>query len=309
VANRWLASALVDSLKRRGLIPTADETFNATDFYALIDEETRTYILPILREVHEEFLHVRYDSDIVSGQAAYPFPPRCAAEAVKMILLDPNADGSWGPPLARIEPEKAVGIGGGGVGSYYLEDDCAVLSPTPNASGGTLRFVHFNRPNHVVAATAAAEVTTINTGTGEVTLRLADQTAGVPATFTSSELYDLIKGTPGFRTLAIDQAATVASNILTFATLPSRLAVGDFVALAGQSPVAQVPAEFHPLLAQRVMFVCLDAMSPRESAKAELTLEKMEQKVRGMFMNRTEAQPRYLHNFSAPGWRRTRVRR
>jgi len=309
VANRWLAQTLLDSVKRRGLIPTADETFAAADLYQLLDEETRGYILPLLREVHEEFLHVRHDQALVASQSEYPLPARCAAEALKMVCLDADGSGVF-TPLARVEPERAnrrTSELSGGVVCYYLEDDAVVLVPAPAAGvSGSLRFVYLNRPNLPVVGTAAAEVTAIDTGTRAVTCRLADQSsATVPATFTSSETYDLIKGTPGFRSLGVDLAATVASNVLTFtATLPSSLAVGDFVALAGQSPVVQLPAEMHPLLSQRVAFVVLDAISPRESAKAELTLEKMELKFRSLFENRTEAQPRYAHNFHAVGWKR-----
>ena len=56
-----------------------------------------------------------------------------------------------------------------------------------------------------------------------------------------------------FQSLGDDLAITAMpdSSSLTFTeTLPTDLAVGDYVALAGKSPIAQIPYEAHHLLAQ-----------------------------------------------------------
>jgi hypothetical protein len=294
VTQRFLASTLIASLKRRGLIPTSDEAFGDTDFYALIDEETRTYILPFLRRTREDFLLARADSTLQSGFGRYLLPARCAAESLKHV-----AQGPAFTPLRRLSSEDAHRGGGG----YFVEDDSVVLVDTPTESGEALRFVYFYRPNLVVAEAACGRVTAFDATSNEVTVNAA------PGTFTADEAYDFVKGTPGFRCHAINQAATdVTANVLTFdENLPIGLAVGDYVCLAGETPIPQIPAELHPLLAQRVTYVLSNALGPTKSRAALEQLAQMESALTALFHVRDDS-PRYVVNFNSPGWARIRSR-
>ncbi len=304
-ASEWLSDGLLASLKRRGLIPTALEPFGEADFLALANEELRTYVLPLVRKVREELLWTRSSLALVAGQKAYRLPARCAAEVLRTAHLD---DGTEEPPmLQRIEPQQASALaaaGASGPAAYYLEDDSLVLVPKP-AGAGTLLLRHLFRPGQLVAGASAAEVTAFNAGAKTVTFRLATQVAGVPSGFATGLAYDIIRGVPGFRCRAMDATATLASNVLTFsASLPADIAAGDFLALAGQSPVPQVPSEFHPLLAERIAYVCARALSAERGEEMRPELERMEARVESLFAQRTEGTPRYVHNFFAPGWGR-----
>lgn len=304
MASEWLVSALVSSLKRRGLIPTTDEPFAEADYLALANEELRGFILPLLRDVHEEYLWTRTTVSLVAGTSRYRLPERCAAEVLKAVHL---VNGEAEPPLlSRVEPENAYRLAlSGSPQAYYLEDDALVVLPTPGTGSLLLRYLF--RPGTLVSSTSAGEVTSFNAGAKQVTFRYASGSAGVPSGFASGVRYDLIRGVPGFRPRAIDMTGTLASNVLTFTeALPSDLAAGDFVALAGQSPVPQVPAELHPLLAERVAYIAARALSSKRGEEMRPELERMEARVRGLFAQRTEAQPRFVQNFYAPGWRRMR---
>ena len=82
-------------------------------------------------------------------------------------------------------------------------------------------------------------------------------------------MLDLVQANPHFDTLAIDQVITSVTTtaIIFSSTLPTRLAVGDWVSLQGQSPVIQLPLELHPLLAQRVANQCLKNSPHSEAYK------------------------------------------
>ncbi len=291
ITQRFLASSLVSSLKRRGLIPTSDEAFNDTDFYSLIDEETRTYILPFLKRTREDFLITQSETTVQSGFNRYLLPARCAAEALKYVALSPDYH-----PLRR-EPSEEGHLQGAG---FALEDDAVVLASTPEQSGETLRFVYYYRPNFPVAEDACGRITAYDATTNEVTV------AAAPDTFTASESYDLVKGTPGFRCHSINQAVTsVASGVLTFSEdLPIGIAIGDYVCLAGETPIPQIPAELHPLLAQRVTYVLSNALGPTKGRSAFEQLMQMEAQLTTLFSNRADASPRYVVNRNSVGFAR-----
>jgi hypothetical protein len=107
------------------------------------------------------------------------------------------------------------------------------------------------RPGTLVLTSAAAQVTAISVGATSTVV-----TVGViPATFVASATVDFIQGNQGNATLGMDVDITnVAGTQITFdaADVPSKLVVGDWIALAGQSPVLQLPDDCYPLFETRV---------------------------------------------------------
>lgn len=317
MANRWLVQKLIDNAKRRGLIVTSDDPtdgFATSDFLELIDDVVRSVMVPLLKRVRESYLLREVDLALTSGRARYPLPERAAAEALHSILWD-NGDADHWPPLQRTEAGQAHGFNAsdGTPYAYYMKDDGVVFVPTP-AAGTTVRFLIYNRPSFVVEASAVAMVSAFNTSTKQVTLLSYDSDteefddATVPSTFTSNASYDIVKGTPGFRCHAYDQSATVASNVLTFAALPDDLAVGDFVALAGETPIAQIPLELHPMLAQEVTRTLLESKGDAKADRAERTVARLEKAATEMLSPRVSAGAKFIHNYNAPGWSRSRLR-
>lgn len=303
----YTATALIASLRRRGWLPAASALTTA-DCLAILNEEARVYLTALLKSVREEYLvrEADYDVPLVAGTARYRMPTRCVANALRSVHV---LDGQSNPrPLTRVEPENQHGYPGSGspVG-YMLRGGTLQLLPTPGG-GGTLRLGYLQRLSQVVDASACGRVTAINTGTGAVTVSAA------PATFVTTAsgvpLYDFVRGTPAFESLAVDQSATVAGTILTFATVPAELAVGDYVALAGETPIPQVPLECHALLAQRAVVVLLEATgSPRlEAARRILEGEDgkggMQADVMRLLSPRVTGSTRPLVNPNGPGMRR-----
>lgn len=254
----WTTEDLIASAKRRAMIPSAQVTFQTADFTAIANEELQSYLVPLITSQREDYFIAHYDVTITGGTIQYRLPTRAVGQALRMAHLV-DVQGML-QPFPRIAREA---LSGAPVGGFYLDGNVLQIA-TDNADqvgqlGQVIRMTYFLRPNTLVASTAVGVITNINSGTKQVTV------ASAPGTFTSSSLYDLVRGIPGFESLAIDQAATVAGNVLTFANaLPSDLLVGDVIALATQSNIPQVPPEAHPLLAQRVAVKCLEALGDAE---------------------------------------------
>lgn len=300
-ANPHTATYLLASLKRRGMLPSSSDTLADSDFLEFGTEELRTYVMDLLVNSNEEYAVKRHAVTVTANTAEYFVPPRATAGALRSVEL--LVDDEY-VPLDRIEPDRAnlYGSSTGEPTAYYLEGNYVVMVPTPSASG-TARFKYYQRPNRLVATSEAGQVQSINTGTNTVTL-----TDSAPVAFTTSERFDFIKGTSGFDSLGIDHVATNVSGVdITFSSLPTGLAVGDFVALAEQSPIPQVPVELHPLLSQRIVVRALEALGDKAGAQAaDKTCEGMKDVARSLLAPRVSGSPRKIIHYNGPGWGRRR---
>jgi hypothetical protein len=82
--------------------------------------------------------------------------------------------------------------------------------------------------------------------------------AALPSTIVNGSTVDFVQYKSPNDLLAFESTITgVAGTVLTFASLPNDLAVGDYICLANQSPVPLIPEELHPVLTQAAMVTCL----------------------------------------------------
>ncbi len=297
------------------MIPaSSDRSFSTDDLLDLMSEELQTYVAPLLLSVREEWFVKAYDVTITTD-TAYRIPPRSIGSQVRQALI---SNGSSGPGqwvvLNRIQPVEQYGNGygwswnPGTVVGYYLENtDLKLLANPP--TGSTLRMMYFLRPNRIVAEDACGTITAIDTGLNQITVDATTMPLGDDA-FTTALTYDLVRGTPGFETLAMDQTVTAVSgaddNVFTFAdTLPTSLSIGDFMCLAGEAPVAQVPVEMQPLLTQRLVVKVLEALGDPKTATAKGMLDAQEKMaVNNIAAKRTPGDPPVIKNRNGPGFGR-----
>ena len=306
----YTATGLIAAILRKALLPNTAETLASADYFALMDEEIRTYIVPLVMSAHEEYYVTTLvpDLTITPSQDTYPIPYRAMGDKLRLVQISlGGSNNSTFVPCPRIEPERAYNYAlSGSVDGYVLEGNNLVMVP-PTSTGGIMRIKYFLRPGQVVDSSACAQITSINTGTNTITC-----SGGLPTTFTSGITYDLIKGTPGFDTAGMDLVGTVSGNNITFSSLPSStlgqgasLAVGDWVALAGQSPIPQVPYELFPLLSQAVVCAALEALGDKANlAVAQQKRDRLEMKLLTMLEPRTEGSPRVVINYYGPGFAR-----
>jgi hypothetical protein len=124
--------------------------------------------------------------------------------------------------------------------------------------------------------TECASITAIDTLTGVVT-------ATAPSGWSISNTFDLISRENGNSILAKDlTATTLDSTTITFtpANLPSNLAIGDYVALAGETPYIQVPDEVVSLVVQLTVADLLESMG--DTNGSQMALGKAERLRQGL---------------------------
>lgn len=267
------------AVKRYAAVPTAQITFQSTDFYALADDSIRAKILPLVLKAMADFYVFPYNYSININQNLYAIPARAINMILRSVEIVSSSDPDTKINLDQITREDLFTVISGNnrtlvkKNGFYVEGNYIVLYPTPAQTNlDTLRMNIFTRPNQLVDPTACALITSINAGAKTITC------ASVPSGWTTSNLVDTVKASPGFDCTMIDQVITnISGGVITFSgAISTNISVGDYVCLAGQSCVVQVPVELQPLLTQYVVVRILSAQGDAKLKEAIAELEVLE---------------------------------
>ena len=241
MANAWTVDNLIRRMRTRGYLP-ASLGLTTQQILDTFTDEAGLYVVSMLKSIREEFLVAEADLAATSGDLL-AIPARAAGAALRSL--------SWlvsgvATPLDRIEPERrhlydATGTPAG----YIFHGDSVELVP---ASSGTVRVKYQQRPGLFVLEASCGLISDVTSGVVTVD--------AFPSDFAATEAYDFVRGTANYGTRAIDVEPTAVDSgarTLTFATadIPSGLAAGDFVCLAGETCLPPFPSELHQLLALR----------------------------------------------------------
>jgi hypothetical protein len=264
-------SDLIASVKRRGLVPTSQNTYLSSDFLKIGTEIINSHIAPMLISTREEYFSYPIDRTLVSGQTNYLIPTRAMGDGLRAVFWVRDSGTVVRVVVIDLLDQDSLNEGnllGDSDYAAYKQGSELVFKPAPGVGAGTLRFFIHIRPGKLVETSEAAQIASINTGTNQVTVTT------IPSSWASGVVLDVIQANPHYRYLDIDKTATtVSGTTLTFASLPSSLAVGDWLALQGESPIPQIPHELMPMLSQWIVVKCLEGLGDRagaDYAKAEL---------------------------------------
>jgi hypothetical protein len=253
-------SRFLDLVKLKGAIPTgrlSDSEILEVAYDVLLAE-----VQPLLISLREEYYVSQSSTSVVSGTANYPINPLALGLVLRELKL--TVDGTI-YDLERIDPITVNDSNSGIPTKFWLQGESIVLYPTPSVSG-TLTQSFFRRINKPVEISSTAAITQINTVSGVVT--------ATPVTgWTTTNTFDLISRNNGNAVLASGLTATaVGSSDITFTAsdLPAALAVGDYIALVGESPYIQVPDDAIPLVQHMTVRDILESMGDAAGMQAAM---------------------------------------
>lgn len=293
--SAYLADDLLDAVRDEGFLPTADEA-SAARLFGIMNREQRTYLSHVLLSAREEFQTAETEIAL-DGSTRYPVPSRAIGAKLKQVLIRDAAGNET--PLHPAPLGKKALASPAGTGQYALRGLYVELFDT--TSIGTLVLRHYRRFNKLVPAAECAEITAIG---ATVTIDV------VPTGWaTTATPYDFIQASPHFDVLGTDISATRASLVLTPSSVPADLAVGDYVALAGESPICNAPLELHDLLVARAVYMYWLGQKDPAAAAAKERFVELERIILPLISPRVEDSDQVLVNYDAPGWNRWRGRR
>lgn len=265
MAIDYTTSKLVESVRRRGSIPASQQLFSIDDIIDLATDELETSILPQIMSVREEYF-VSY-TDVAVASSSEPVDLDIPSNAIGQKLRDVcwvHTNGSLSS-IPRYELEQASGNSYSDdyarTNGFMIRGNNVVLYPS-NQGTGTLRLYFYKRPLTLIANTKCGQVQSIDTNTNEVTLSF------LPANWAVTNTVNVISQTQPFQTKVDSvEITTISFSTVTLASVDN-IAVGDWIALEGYSPIPQLPVEAHKVLAQATVVKCMEAMGDREGMKA-----------------------------------------
>jgi hypothetical protein len=306
--------ALLATIKRRGFVPTAQDTFASTETLAVATEELHSYLAPLMMDVRQEYFVTSSDLPLVAEQGAYRIPSRAMGGKLRDVLwLDAGGNVR---NLVRLEPEAAAHYRAADTGApeaFSLRGNYVVLHPTPVSADGNLRLSYFGRPGALVLPSACGTVESVDYATNSIVLTTGAFIADAPVL--ADALLDVVEARPGFATLVTEAAVGATSSVgaeatprvLEFDSLPEGISAGDYVCLAGEACVPQVPPELHPLLALKTAAVQLEALGDTEAARVLLSeLAEKQRRALSLLSPRVDGEPRKVGNGMAK-WRGMRA--
>lgn len=286
----YTTTRLIQRVRKRAGLPAWGEDGLDAELLERLNDAQRLYLAALLEGARAEHRQATIDVSIGSSLRV-DIPTRAVAAGIKMI--EGVTSSNTRAFLIEVSDRDFSSFRSG---DFYIEGNQLVFFRTPTAT--TLRITYSRRLSELVLTTSVGTITAINTGTGAVTIGSAP--SGFP---TSSTAYDFVRAKPHFDILAMDKAATRSSTTLTFAAadLPTGLVVGDYVCLAGESPVCQAPLELHPLLAQQAAFEYLDDKGDETASQAERRRDRLESDAKKLIAERVE-EGKLLINRNGPGF-------
>lgn len=291
---------LVKTVRMRCQLPTAtnDGKFTDLDILDLAYEELLTYVLPEVRKARGNYYVTSLDYTIASGVSDYNIPPRAQGASLRDVsFIETNGNG-WSIPEIPLEDSDFYKSSGSAWWStayaYTIEGNKVRLRPEPTKEG-TLRLRYYERPGRLVPVIDAMLVTGFGPNPTQVQ-------GDVPLAWTSGDIFDSLSAGPTFDTFGTDETAVSVSvgagGSVTFTyPYPSGLSVGDYVALATESPIVQLTVELQPVLTSATVVRVLEALGDLQGVGvAQAKMERqMSQAVAHIQPRNDGEQPRIIN--------------
>jgi len=293
-ANRYTTTELLTSIHLKGHIPPSQTPFDDAGLLSLADDELGTPIMSLVRSIRENF-YLKYQDFELNSENLYDIPTRALGGALQDVQI---VNGVNVIPVGRTETNEQFATNTSPTGNYafmLLDDKIKIL---PVVTAGTIRLWYMRRPNKLVATSACAQVTDIDLGTNTLTFA----TGTIPSTFTTEAPLDCIKDQPHFGWRFVDYyPIAIGATTVQFDSLPlnaygdSEIEIGDWLALAGTTPVPQMIAEFWPLLVQRTVCKYYEIQGYKDKQeKAQKSLEELERKILELLNPRVSSEPKRI---------------
>lgn len=306
-------SELLKSIKRRAMIAENQNTFSDQDFIDIMNEEMMIAIVPSILKMKEEYFIFKETIPVISEKSNYPVPERALAGKLRELCFRDTADSQTGNEYEMTQiavDDRYTGLSNGtgssdftGFRRFYMLGNDVILHPSVGPSPyGALTFYYYIRPNTLVKDNSVASIVSINRNTGDIQMSNIPTDYAVNSSNGEAIKYDFVKAKSGHNIIDIDitiNSVSVQTNTINLdvSKIPKDLEVGDYMPLAGQTCIPNIPTELHMVLAQKVAQRALEALGDTEGLNnASVKIAEMENNLTTMLDNRVEGAPRKVVN-------------
>lgn len=275
---------LLRGIKRRITVPANQQLIDDPGMLELADDIMKDYMVPLIVSTRQNYFVVTDTQTVTESQAAYDIPYRYVGRTLRDIKYsyDGTSTGIKDLTMVALEDEHLFAQEGQ-PGAFYFKGDQIVLVPAPIDDTQYIQFWGELAPSLLCETDDAAQITAVSAGVSTTTVTVSS----LPSTMTAGVDIDFVQGKSGCRILAFDkEISSIGTLTLVFDNddVPDALAAGDWIAIAQQTPILQVPDECYPLyetkVCARVLFAVGDfegstKLDNDDAVKQETSLKKL----------------------------------
>lgn len=250
---------LLSNIKLRALLPSSQSLYSDERLLLLANDELQTIIFPMMMSIKGDyFIHI--DEQDLTTNLVYPIPGDAVGIKVKGVYW---RDTSWpaNQPDQFIPQVNIQDLTNQAAGLFtylgcYIENNDIHLTNSRNVNGRLLRIRYYKRAAKLVANSQGAQVVDASTSNIEV--------SNVPSTWTVGTILQCVSSEPPFETKGDElEITSIAGNIITLLNNGTAFTLSDddWLTLVGETVIAQITPEAHPILAQAVACKCLEGMA------------------------------------------------
>lgn len=298
----YTTDALIEAARADAELPEWEDDEAPARFLAMMNRLQRLQLAALLQKAKEQYRYATLDIPLEDGELRYDLPRRAvAAGIVQAHFIDDSGN------LLETVTVFPVGRRGergwaGAPGKAYLEGNQLVLYSAPSGSG-TLQIVYNRRLSELVLA-PTADASFGATQIEEV-LSATQFTIDTDVDVPGDPPWDLVRATPHFDILAMDvDGSEVGGTVTIPAGLPDGLVEGDYLCVAGVTPVCQAPLELHPVLSLMTAYRWTKANGDPLASSLKTDVDEAVRQALDLLTPRIEAQPAVIINTNGPGFRR-----
>jgi hypothetical protein len=264
-----------------------------------MDNELSLGVVPLLKKTQQNYFVMNVDVTIVNGKSAYTMPTRAVGNALRdVVLLDASGNEVALNNLEReyIKVQFPFNFVPSiwSFGQYLTANEVNLYNTLIQSyTAYKLRFITERRPGGLTLSSNCGQIQVI---TGNIlTLSYVDPT------WTTGTTFDIINPLPPFQSIADDATITLISGFqVTLTTVPSGLAVGQWVCPAMLSCIPQIPYEFFPLLTERTVATIAEAMDMSQLlASSKAKIQEFEANAAALARPRVTGSPKLIISSNA----------
>lgn len=257
--NTYTTTDLVSDILLLAHFPVGNNTFTPARLLRLSTMELQTPIMKQIMSSRGGYYLTYADNEVAADiqSGLFAIPPDCVAGALAIVQLVQDTTIIPVNPIEESEQFSTNSPTSTSYG-YYLIGNYVQILPTPII--GKARLWYIKRTSDLILTSSAAQVTAIAGAVISV--------SSVPSTITVGVTVDACGDQPPFNVLGTRAVSAISGTDITLASAVTTLAVGDWLALEGQTPIPQIPVEFRLLLAWRVVELAWELQGYLEKAAA-----------------------------------------
>lgn len=290
---------LVRRVRSRGMVPSDTSTYTDEAIIEVLNDEMDTDVLAQIMNLNEEHLVTHVDIPLIDNVTSYKIPERAVANKLRDLAFLDTGNNIYEATRTSLEEISDSNFGYASLRdlpAFYIENNTINLTTSSLNKFNAIRMYFYLRPSRLISNKESAKITAINFSTGVISV------SKVPENYTSLPLMDFVAFSSPNKIITYDKQVLAVStlsnpNTITFnpADIPSDLKVGDFVSVAQESPVPNIPTEWHPYLAQTAIVQILESIGDSEGlTNAMRKLNKMYKDLSSITDNRVEGSPQKI---------------